>query len=337
MNMARLCIVHIMIATTLAGAVELTDYRKTYDGKMAAITDQSLASLSDLQAGYLRSLDNFRKAVQQEGDILKLKKVLDDISLFEKEKRIPEDDTDFDTLATLRKGYRERASAISQREASQTIHLMGEYDRALEELGRQLTRSGNVETAFQVAQDREELAAALAEVVKRAPQISTADAKTAPQQNNQPDRLVIVNTNHGGSNHYGSKRCNVLLRNGDKTVWSKRRIDLKWQAEAESRIELVLPTVPYTAVRVEITEWVANGGGLSEVELWRNGENIAPNASVHASASWSDLYAAQKVVDGIKTSAQMNVGYWVLPNNTPGWVDLDFANTDAEQDLKATR
>jgi hypothetical protein len=54
--------------------------------------------------------------------------------------------------------------------------------------------------------------------------------------------------------------------------------------------------------------------------------NVAARGTASASATWEDnpLVGAGKVLDGSLYDAREGGNYWLLPNETPGWVQIDL-------------
>ena len=80
-------------------------------------------------------------------------------------------------------------------------------------------------------------------------------------------------------------------------------------------------------VRVEIVRWHGVGGGLSEVEAFSGKENIARGCRVTVSAVWRNWagdtrFSGAELTDGITTSSNHEVGYWMLPDGQTGWAEI---------------
>jgi hypothetical protein len=62
--------------------------------------------------------------------------------------------------------------------------------------------------------------------------------------------------------------------------------------------------------------------------LFDGGENLARKSTVSASAFFQSdkRFRPELVIDGITSSKEMWVGYWLLPNekelSQPGWIEL---------------
>ena len=91
----------------------------------------------------------------------------------------------------------------------------------------------------------------------------------------------------------------------------------------------------FDTVKVEVTKYCGAGGGLSEIQVIKNGRNIAEGCVARASACYAGAeFAADRVVDGVTSSAVFGVGYWLLPDATPGWIELDLSKKDSNRKRK---
>lgn len=143
------------------------------------------------------------------------------------------------------------------------------------------------------------------------------------------DRLVLWNQRNGDHNYdfvRGVDHCDIVFYDGPREVERREHVRIPWSAEIDANIALSLPRVPFTRVRVDLTSWLGRGGGLAEIELFRKGQNIAPQAKASASAIWGEGYEAERAVDGITTATSSPGGFWLLPDGTPGWIELDFGS-----------
>ncbi len=138
----------------------------------------------------------------------------------------------------------------------------------------------------------------------------------------EEDRIVIWNTYHGEAADRGTTKFNLVLLKHDKEVWSRKGLRLPWKLGEDTKTSLTLPSLDADAVRIEVTDWVHAGGGLSEVQFFRNGKNIFEKVDVKASAAHGPRFSGNFVVDGITTSKVRQQGYWLLPDKTPGWIEI---------------
>jgi len=78
-------------------------------------------------------------------------------------------------------------------------------------------------------------------------------------------------------------------------------------------------------LHIEIDAWHGMGGGLSEVQVFRGEENIADACPVIDSASHGRVSSPGRLVDGIIRPHHAGIGYWLLPDATAGWAELDLS------------
>jgi len=79
-------------------------------------------------------------------------------------------------------------------------------------------------------------------------------------------------------------------------------------------------------LRVEVTDSVNSEGGLAEIEYWRSGHNLARKRRVKVSAVWENnpRCSGDTLTDGITTSKDHQVGYWLMPNGVTGWAEVSL-------------
>ena len=138
------------------------------------------------------------------------------------------------------------------------------------------------------------------------------------------DRVVIWNQINGGKNDRGSSKANVILYNGGAEVWRKNNVSLSWIKDQDASTEIEIPILKTDRVRVEITEYHSRGGGLSEIEFIRGGKNLAKGCRAMASAFWetNEEFSPSKVTDGNRSGLEIDDGFWLLPNQTAGWIEI---------------
>lgn len=153
-----------------------------------------------------------------------------------------------------------------------------------------------------------------------------ADSRSEPSPR-RSNELVIYNEHNSTARNNGAKRINVyLLRNGE-IVWSMENVDVDWSTRDDLETTLEVPEEEFDAIKIDITAWYENGGGLSEVELWQDGKNVA--LGKYASTSKPHREGGETrgpwcVTDGIKSSKVHLEGYWLLPDGEPGSVTIDL-------------
>lgn len=135
------------------------------------------------------------------------------------------------------------------------------------------------------------------------------------------DRIVLLNTHNGPNADRGSVSVNVLVMRESTVIWRKSNCALAWSPTEDAPTELALPNLLFTKVRVEVTKWRGLGGGLTEVQVMERETNIAKGGRVAASAAFDNTFAPGGVVDGVLTSEKVG-GFWLLPTNQPGWIEV---------------
>lgn len=140
------------------------------------------------------------------------------------------------------------------------------------------------------------------------------------------DVLVLYNEHNSRWNTSGAKLVNIYLGLRGKVVWQQKDVHLAWTENEDLVTKLAVPKRKYDTIRVEVVEWNAASGGLSEIELWQRGKNIALGKLAYASKLHrpNDKRTGQNVTDGIKTSRTEFRGYWMLPDGEEGWVEIDL-------------
>lgn len=141
------------------------------------------------------------------------------------------------------------------------------------------------------------------------------------------NELVIYNEHNSTARNNGAKIINVyLFRKGD-VVWSKENVQVDWSTRDDLETIIEVPEEEFDAIKIDITAWYENGGGLSEVELWQDGKNVA--LGKYASTSKPHREGGETrgpwcVTDGIKSSKVHLEGYWLLPDGEAGSVMIDL-------------
>ncbi|HEX8915073.1 MAG TPA: hypothetical protein VF796_22165, partial [Humisphaera sp.] len=136
------------------------------------------------------------------------------------------------------------------------------------------------------------------------------------------NRFVIWNSHHGPLNISGTRELNLILLHAGKPVWRLDGLEIGWVPNRDVSLAVPIPQVSFDTVRVEIVKWVDGNGSLAEVQVMKDGRNVALGAKVTASAAITPNFHGGLLTDGITTSAQQEKGYWLLPVRTPGWAEI---------------
>ena len=87
-----------------------------------------------------------------------------------------------------------------------------------------------------------------------------------------------------------------------------------------------LPKIRYDQVRLVLYPRQPGIVGLTEVEVYRNGRNVARGRPVRSEAQYGrNLCTPEMAVDGITTDKTDGGGYWQSPveDDIPGWIEIN--------------
>lgn len=141
-------------------------------------------------------------------------------------------------------------------------------------------------------------------------------------------KIVIWNTHNSRYNTSGALECNVLLLKGKTVAWRSDKVALPWKRGTDTFATVLAPPKDFDTVRVEITKWQGYSGGLAEIEVWKGKDNIAIGRPVRASAALDNRTLPTRLTDGVTTSSVYKNGYWLLPDNQAGWVEVSLARPE---------
>lgn len=197
-------------------------------------------------------------------------------------------------LTSVRANYQKQIQAA-------IAPINARYLDYLENLKKQLGGKGDVEGALVVQKEIDSIA-----------------GLQAAQPSAGSDKIVIWNQNNNGKGDRGTKKVSVSLLVGGREVWNKKFVKIDWDATKPNKVEIPVPTMTADTLRVEITDTVNGKGGLSEVEFFRGGRNVAQGGEVKVSAFWENnpKHAGAMLTDGVQTT------FWLLPDNLEGWAEI---------------
>ncbi|MBA3684281.1 MAG: hypothetical protein H0W72_03465 [Planctomycetes bacterium] len=139
----------------------------------------------------------------------------------------------------------------------------------------------------------------------------------------KPNQVVLWNQHNGIHGDRGTATARVVLLLADRVVARGDPVEVPWKADADTSVTVPLPKVRWDGVRIEVETVHGIGGGLAEVQVLVAGRNIAPQLRARASACFPNpAFTADRINDGVTSSAQFGVGYWLLPTVHPGWIEL---------------
>jgi len=149
-----------------------------------------------------------------------------------------------------------------------------------------------------------------------------APARTTPFPTSPALQLVLWNTHNGTGANAGTLLADISFFNGVTLVGSLPDQALPWSPTLDMSQTFPVPAARFDRVRVDVKRWQGVTGGLSEIQLLFNGRNVLQGATVRASGAYGPAFAANRVTDGITTSAVSGRGFWLLPIGVPAWVEV---------------
>ena len=205
----------------------------------------------------------------------------------------------------------------------------------LKTVGRRMAKAGEVSEAIKLFRAVHTLRPRDAEAVA-ALTAAGIDVKAIPlepdyearRQGSPSHKIVLWNTHNSRYNTSGALECNVVLLKGTTVAWRSNKVTVPWKRNADTSATVQAPPKRFDRIRVEITRWQGYSGGLAEIEVWRGKENIARGMPARASAAADSRTRAAAVTDGVTTSSTYKNGYWLLPDNQAGWVEVRLARPE---------
>ena len=144
------------------------------------------------------------------------------------------------------------------------------------------------------------------------------------------DKLVIWNQHNGPHNNSATQWCGLTAYAGKRIAWRQERVELPWAPGEDASAELKLPPTPFDRLRIDVTPPEGKWAGLAEVQILAGDKNLARDCPVLGGGSFDSRRREARATDGIVSSAAENVGYWLLPEQRPGWIEIDLACLDAD-------
>ncbi len=138
------------------------------------------------------------------------------------------------------------------------------------------------------------------------------------------DEVVLWNTHNAHVNNSGAKVVDLRLLRNHEQVWSQNQIEFPWEEDHDHSLSIQLPTIEFDAVRVSVTEPVVHSG-LGEIEILRDGENIALGCPTRTSSFHGHGTRPSRVVDGVRISNIHYTGYWLGANPGNDWIEVDVS------------
>ena len=144
------------------------------------------------------------------------------------------------------------------------------------------------------------------------------------------DKLVIWNQHNGPHNNSATQWCGLTAYGGKRIAWRQERVELPWAPGEDASAQLKLPATPFDRLRIDVTPPEGKWAGLAEVQIFAGGKNLALDCPVQSNGIFDIRRRESRTTDGIISSSVENVGYWLLPDQQPGWVEIDLACLDAD-------
>jgi len=205
----------------------------------------------------------------------------------------------------------------------------------LKAAGRRMAAAGEVSNAIKLFKavhclrpEDAEATAALAAAGVDVSKIKLEPDYEARRRAGRGHKIVIWNTHNSRYNTSGALECNVVLLKGKTVAWRSDKVALPWKRGTDTSATVLAPPKDFDTVRVEVIKWQGYSGGLAEIEVWQGKDNIAIGRPARASASLDSRTLPACVTDGVTTSSVYKDGYWLLPDNQAGWVEVSLARPE---------
>lgn len=162
----------------------------------------------------------------------------------------------------------------------------------------------------------------------------------APGVGIQAEKLRIWNQHDGNRNDRGAKTVHITLYLGPREIWRRSGIVMPWEPYQPANLSLELPKLSFDRIRIELPDWHESGAGLAEVEVLKEGKNLAPAAVVLASETqYTPLESGRdldplNILDGDREARSDLKGFWLLPERTAGWIELEWTSVAADDAAK---
>lgn len=140
--------------------------------------------------------------------------------------------------------------------------------------------------------------------------------------------LSLWNQHNGDYRDRGTDVYQVEAFHAGASVWRSPELHLAWSPlnDPLAKVMIPLPRSGLDEVRVSILRWIGHGGGLSEVRLSQGGHDLTGQCKVSVSGVFEEdpRFSGEHLGDGITTSEAAYTGYWLLPDDQPGFVRIQL-------------
>jgi hypothetical protein len=225
------------------------------------------------------------------------------------------------TLLQARTGWSDKV-ALAKSTAVTALKVLSSQSAAAGRLGETIEV---LKAVYALSPQDGESAKALAAVGVDLTVIQQEPGHATRDDAKQASKIILWNTHNSRFNTSGTLQCNVVLFHLGRPVWRANKVNLPWERSKDTFASVDVPALQFDVVRVEITKWQGYSGGLAEIEVWRDGKNIALNQNTSASGAADRRTHSARVTDGVTISLGYKNGYWLLPDNQAGWIEIDLA------------
>lgn len=139
-------------------------------------------------------------------------------------------------------------------------------------------------------------------------------------------QLTLWNEHNGQFKDRGTRTYRVEAFEKGGSVWKSDDLKLEWSATEDPKATVDIPpqALGIDQIKIYIIRWIGSGGGLSEVTLSRNGVDITDKCKVTVSDTYErdSRFSEKRLVDKVTSSEVFGAGYWLLPNDKPGYVTI---------------
>ena len=144
-------------------ALDLKTMKDMYQKTSEEILQSYQQKFADLQVQYQKSLETLRSNAQSQGDLLKTKAAMAEISRFQKAKSLPatQDDKEIPEIKAFQSGYVKQYTKLELEMTERLCDWTTKYGLGLDRLLKDLTKAGKIDEATTVQEEKEKAQATL--------------------------------------------------------------------------------------------------------------------------------------------------------------------------------